>query len=281
MILNSIFFGAIIFSIRKIAIFFSSREKLVVNFRKNIQMNLVELLFFSTVYFIGEFISEKIQIVEMNYFFLALVIIPLFLSFDFFLKPYYYNFFDKKSERLFNVEEFILKKIGIKIIVYKISTNDLNMYATGILNESKSILIGGKMLNLLTKDELYNIVYHEIGHLRKNHLLVLYLINVGVMICYFFSALLMHPIFLSFSLFFEGLFVFCHGMVLGLFLVVVPGAIQKKLELSADREAIKYTSKNSFISTLNKLNSLSNGRMDRKSINYPTLSERIKNVEES
>ena len=280
MILNGIIFGTITFLIKRFVLLFDSKHKIEIKLN-NFPSYIFELLFFSFIYILSEILTRLTGVVDFNYIFIALIIIPLLLSFDFYLKPYYYSFFDKNSERLLDKEKFILKKTGNNVKVFKIRNNELNMYATGIVNESHSILIGDKMLEVLDEEDLCNLIYHEIGHLNKKHLLIMYVINVFIIVCYFFSSIWLHPIFLKFNLIFEGLFVFCHGMSLGLFLVVIPGLVQKKLELIADREAVKYTSKDSYISTLEKLNFLTDHMMENKSINYPILADRIRNVQES
>jgi Zn-dependent protease with chaperone function len=54
--------------------------------------------------------------------------------------------------------------------------------------------------------------------------------------------------------------------------------VQRQLEYQADKYAANCVGADSYAETLVALNIATNGGLEKKSINYPTLSDRINNV---
>jgi Zn-dependent protease with chaperone function len=239
---------------------------------------LVEFIFFTLIFFIAFLISSLFDFTNFYYLALGILIIPVFLSFDFMLKPYFYDFFDRCSVRDIEREKQIEVLFQKKIKVYLLKKNITNIYATGFYGSSKSILIGEELVHRISQNHLLNLIAHELGHLEKNHLFRTYIANFVAIGLYMISAYWMHPYFSSFDAFLEGAFVFLHGMFLGLLLVFIPGLVQKKFELEADVFAALLVGKEEYIATLNALNEITHGVMEKNAINYPSLQKRIYNV---
>lgn len=208
----------------------------------------------------------------------AFLLVPLVMSFDFLIKPYFYAFFDRSSRRSPYFEKVIKERFDRDYFVYILDKEIVNVYATGLYGKSKSILIGKGLLEKMDEKHVLNLLAHEIGHLDQNHMFRAYLANITASAIFMISSYLLYPLFATFGEYTEGAMVAIHGCFLGLLLLIIPGFVQKKFELEADRYAANMVGKEDYCDTLLKLNEITNREMEKTTINYPPLSKRLKSV---
>lgn len=252
------------------------------DFKKNINLkpkivfieSLILIFLFSfSFWFLDNYLNSEFVILIFSIFFVSLI--P---SYDFIISPLKYISLKKEYTR--NKElEAIIKNDGFNYNLVIIRGKILNAYATGILPFSKTILIGETLKNKMTKENLISIIYHEIGHLKYNHLTKLYFMNT-ILSLLSFLAFFTRQYFLkeSETSFYEPLSVFILGLLIGLFFWYIPGKIQFQLELEADRFASEIVGKEKFESALNELDVLSAGDVSKGGHTHPKLSKRIEYI---
>ncbi|MCX8490800.1 MAG: M48 family metalloprotease [Cyclobacteriaceae bacterium] len=234
------------------------------------------LISFCLLYFINS-ISSTNDINSNFYLWLITVVsgsIPITTSFV--IMPIYHMINSKN--RVIETELLVKNKFGKNYRVFIINENIMNAYATGVLPFTKIILVGKNIYESLSKDGIEAIVGHEVGHLKHNHLLKLYI----VCIVWFSIAMLVYFVFLvPFKS--HPYFIVIHSVFYGVFigggLVFIPGFFQKKFEKEADAFSAAIVGKDNVKEMLTVLNRESKGKMEKWSFNYPTIAERIANVE--
>jgi len=198
------------------------------------------------------------------------------ISYGFFVYPFLIILRKNK----FKVSEYYQNwaKLNInKDITIRILKHDMvNAYATGVLSASKVILLSDKIIEKMDEVDIKNLLYHEYAHLKYNHLFVLYLSNVLCCSLSIISASHFYPIFETAEN--PGILVAFHGALFGGLYILVPGLVQRKLEYQADYYASSMVGLALYSETLRKLNIATDGGLEKKVINYPTLNERIRNV---
>lgn len=196
-----------------------------------------------------------------TYYFAILPTIYLFLNNDFVRDP--------------SIEELVDNKYKIRII----KKNIINAYATGIFPFSKIILIGEPLVKGMNVDELRSVIYHEIGHLKLNHIKILFLVNIILTIGWVaFNFFFLQNILPDNYPYTKYIKVFCIGATFGLLIYYIPSFLLYKFEYAADLYSARHTSKESIINALKKLNELSDGEMEKGNITHPSLDKRIKNI---
>jgi Zn-dependent protease with chaperone function len=198
--------------------------------------------------------------------------------FSYLLYPLKYFFKSKKHTYSTEISEQVKKWGGKNIRIYIINQDILNAYATGVIPFTKIILLGKTLFEKLSQDEIDAIIAHEMGHIQKNHLFKLFLIN----------SIWAYLIIISFSFLifpyakqtnYTGLIVSVYyGLLSGGGTLIVLGWFQKKFELEADSYASTLVKVEFVKDMLHKLNEESKGLMTKWSFNYPTLKERINNL---
>ena len=208
----------------------------------------------------------------------AIMIGSIPLCYSFLLHPLYYMFFGKT----FSIEQDQAQIISMlagkeKINIRVINKMYVNAYATGVIPFTKVILITKGALGQLTDDELQCLFYHEVGHLRKHHLFILFSVNfLFLVICmviylnisHWLTSLYLPPIWV-------GLY---WGLVYGGFGLFLSGFTQRELELEADHYASVRVGKEVYQKFLINLNKLTDEGLEKWAVNYPSLSERLRNV---
>lgn len=210
---------------------------------------------------------------------LSMLLIALIPSYNYIIAPMLYLFSRPKHYKSKKVYNF-LKKEKLNYNVRILKGNVTNAYATGVLPFSKTILIGENLINDIDDSQLNGIVLHEVGHLKKNHLSKLYIINLilSSLIYPLFYIKQHHTIPLYDSKIVEGLEIFFLGLLIGLLIWYIPSKIQYYFELEADLFAAKRIGVTQYISSLNNLDNLSNGKVSKGGITHPTLIKRINNI---
>lgn len=252
------------------------------DFKKNIDIKAKTLFVESSIiiflltlsfWFIDYYLNSEYSILLFSLLFISLI--P---SYDFILSPLKYIFSKKKYLRNNELEKIIQEK-GYDYNLIVIKGNIVNAYATGILPFSKTILIGETLKENMSKQNLLAIIFHEIGHLKLNHLAKLYFINTLLsllsLIAFFTRQYFLQEVELTI---YEPLSIFILGLFVGLCFWYIPGKIQYKLELEADFFASKVVGVKEFEKALIELDSLSDGLVSKGGITHPKLLKRIENI---
>lgn len=247
------------------------------DYKEHIDFNykwlLVELLLSGGLTYMFSVLSAT----NVNYILISIFLIALIPTYAFLVTPLYYLYLTKKyvtDERLTKIVVDGKLDYNIRLINAKVS----NAYATGILPFSKTILIGKPVSDSLSDDQLKSIIYHEIGHLKNNHLEKLYLLSVIIVSLSYFIFLIRSRISFLNNEYIDVLSVGICGALLGLLIWYVPGKIQYRFEFSADLFAAKMNGKHNLIDALNRLDTLSDGEVSKGGLTHPTLEKRIKNL---
>lgn len=252
------------------------------DFKKNIELKpkiiivesfvLIFLLAFS-FWIIDYFFDSKYIIVLFSLFLVSLI--P---SYDYILSPLKY-LISKKEFRKNKELETIIKNKGFNYKIIIIKGKIVNAYATGILPFSRTILIGESLKKNMTKENLLSIIYHEIGHLKLNHLVKLYFINTLLSLLSFL-VFFYRQYYLSESQFeiYEPISIFALGLIIGILYWYIPSKIQYKMELEADCFASKIVGARKYENALIELDFLSNGDVSKGGRTHPNLKKRVENI---
>lgn len=204
-------------------------------------------------------------------------IIPV--TYLFVIQPIYYLFNSKTYYKSNDLTSLVRDYKDFKNVNVRIINKDINnAFATGVVPFIKIILIGKTTLTTFSKTDLKCIILHEMGHIKYNHLLKLYICNVIYISIYLISAFFVFPFF-QHSEYRHVLVGIYSGIILGGGLQIVAGLLQKKLEKEADYFAAKMIGRDLYSNMLIKFNEITNGGLEKGAINYPTLKERIQNIE--
>ncbi|HMP32328.1 MAG TPA: M48 family metalloprotease [Saprospiraceae bacterium] len=168
-----------------------------------------------------------------------------------------------------------MPEIGVNYVY--LESDIPNAYAMGFNKKNSIILLTKGLLNKMSPKGIENLIYHELGHLKEKHLLVLYIVNIfstAVMISILTPII---PYLEQFKLNF--LFIGLTGGFLTMFFVIlVPGLVQKYLEYRADSYATKILGPELYKETLLELNEITNNGLEKSSYNYPSLKQRLDNI---
>lgn len=243
------------------------------------EINLIDLYpfaFFSLFYGIIFTISDKVFSYHLQSLSSIIGFSSLMVGYWFFIAPLF-NLLNKKSNyRDFEIERQ-LKDRGFKYII--IFSDDIknNAYSTGCMPFFKLILIASNLKNILSKEELFSVIFHEIGHHEKKHLVKLYAINLLIFSFYVYSFLFLFNLKLGQP--YETFLVFILGTLGGLIFYYFPNLFLYFCEYSADRFSANLNNKEDLINALIKFDKLTNGSISKGNINHPSLDKRIKNID--
>ncbi len=275
-------FNLILYFLRFIFILVVSkyyRESFKNNFGFDLIAFLFETFFLGGVFFLIFVISESFIDQSLLVSCFSILVISLIPSYSFVIYPIRHLFKQKDctefSRELINSKADVLKDYNIKVLDREI----MNAYATGIIPFSKTILIGKPLMENLNNDELLSIILHEAGHLKMNHLNKLYFVNLIIAgISYFLFQV--RSIFIHFeSELLNVILVGITGSLVGFMLWYLPGKIQYRYELEADMFSAKNNGSDNLIDALKIMDKLSNGDVSKGGITHPSLSDRIKNIQ--
>ena len=221
---------------------------------------------FSTYF---EFFDNKVL------FYIALSI--TIYGFWFIINPLLNVILSKKHLRDYNIENQ-LKTENQNFKVYFTDKMSSNAIATGIIPFYKIIIISKDLKSSLNDAELKAIIYHEIGHHKKNHIFTIYILNVIIFTTYLYGYSLLADYEFQ-SKFYEGLSVFLSGAICGLACYYIPNKILYFLEYQADSFSASINDKESMIKALISLDKLTDGKLTKGNIKHPNLEKRIANLE--
>ena len=249
-------------------------------FKKNkiklITKRIIILLFYGILFIFLYWFLSLYKLETSSSIVINILLLTLIPTHSFIIEPIKY-LFNKNDFYYYNLipKESILSEYRIKII----DKNLFNAYATGIIPFSKTILIGKQLIYNLDKNQLLSIILHEVGHLKLNHLLKLYILNLIL-------TILSYILFYFFNIYYyckdnllNLLFIFLIGCFMGFLFWFIPGKVQYKFEYQADSYASNLNGKENLKSALEKLDNLSGGKVSKGGITHPKLLNRIKNIQ--
>ena len=195
----------------------------------------------------------------------------------FIINPLQNTLLSKQHQRNLEIENK-LKKEGLNFKVFFTDEISTNAIATGIIPFYKIIILANNLKTSLNEKELMAIVYHEIGHHKRKHILIMYFLNVIFLTIYLIGRASMDNFEFP-NKFYEGISVFCSGALFGLVVYYIPNKIMYFLEYDADSFSSKKYNRENIISALKSLDILSEGKLTEGNINHPNLEKRIANLE--
>jgi Zn-dependent protease with chaperone function len=280
--MNSFLAGALFFAVmyvlRFALVFFLTRyykEDLRSNFDFNSRQIIFETLLFGSIFSLFSHSSNSLVANRVVSDLFNIFIISIIPTYVYVLQPFI-HLFDKSESATTGtcIDDSGLINYRIKVV----DKNLINAYATGIIPFSKTILIGKPLLMQLKDAELLSIKLHEAGHLKYNHLSKLYLANLLLSILFYFILQIRSSYFDFNNNSADLLSVGLLGCLYGFLVWYVPGKIQYRFELEADRFSALTNGKENLINALLALDRLSNGEVSKGGVTHPKLSVRIENI---
>jgi len=194
--------------------------------------------------------------------------------------------------------ETVCKKAGLKYSdILKWELFGGNMMTAGIMGfvgRFRYLLVTPALMNILSDEELDAVMLHEIGHVRKYHMVFYLLFFAGFMACnlVFFEPVMLllyllepvykgfawagiekataHPILISMTLI--GAFILYFRFIFGFFM--------RNFERQADLHVYEFShDASSLISTFHKIASYSRQSMDKPNWHHFSIGERIRFLE--
>lgn len=256
------------------------------NYHFSLREVCLEWLFFSTfsagimfsILWIGQFEIAKTVVVGAS-----ILVIATIPTYSFIIQPMLNFLIYKESLKCTPetaaLEKWIYEEYGVHIKVRLIDKQVINAYATGVIPFSKLILLGKPLIEKMSKEDIQGLVLHELGHTVRHHLLVLYCINVLSCAIGAYVYYKLMPLYKTMP--FTGVFIFFHGALSYLvFVAAMPGVVQRYIEYAADRFAAQRIGSKSYATTLENLNALTHGDLNKWAFNYPSLKKRLTKVYE-
>ena len=204
------------------------------------------------------------------------VLVSLTISYAFFIAPIFYLWRKKDFVR----DTALEKELQGEGFNFKILFSDAfssNAYCTGGIPNSRLIIVANNLRDHLRREELKAIIYHEIGHHKRYHILKLFFINVAVMLIAFY--LFRYILEMGLNTGVEVLMVAVIAAVQGLMIYYVPAKFMVHMEYQADLFAKKHCGEEAVNSALVKLDEISEGKLTKGNITHPNLEKRIRNLQ--
>ncbi len=244
---------------------------------------------FSMLFIIFAFIFIHLFVKDLNtlednsptsFFIFTMLINFSFIIIPFFIMPIVFRL--KKLKQWdptnFNFSNDQISKITKGRKLYLIELEDPNAFVMGILSFSQIIVITQNLFSILDNTEIESIIAHEEGHIKNKHLTKILISTIAL---FTFSAII-QTVFIfplqQTSSYYGYIISSYHGISAGIITFLV-GSLNKIYEKEADIFAGRVTNKIAIISALKKIDSFYDGALNKWSYNYPTLSQRIENVE--
>ena len=244
--------------------------------KSSIKTDFIAILVFAVVF--GMIFTVGNELLRNHIDFKIVIIIfigALISSYWFFVAPIFYLFRKGKNVRDIGIE----KQLQSEGYSYKVLFSDeisLNAYCTGGLPHLRLIIIANDLKSRMNDVELKSIIYHEIGHHERKHLIKLF----GINILLFTSYYLMFDFILGFELpwYWELGAVAIGAGIAGLVFYYVPNRILYHLEYEADLFSAKHNQKQVVMNALIKFDEITNGELTKGNVNHPNLKKRLENL---
>lgn len=252
----------------------SKNSRIKLNWKDELLFGLtIAILFYIVFYFFSIYgTSSKSKALLGLFLFLTLV-----NSYNFLLRPLIRQVVDRKYVVNPTFERWIRNDFDPKIRLKSINDEVINAYSVGVLPFTKTILIGKPLLENMNSNEIKCIILHELGHLKNNDLLILFLTAVMTSFIWSYAFVYILPLINIFKS--EAVTVAILGGFLGGTNFFLMGIVQRFLEYRADVFSARRVGSKSYTKALSKLNQILDGKMNKDSIHHPTLTKRIANVQ--
>ena len=270
-----LYYPAIFFFILLIQYFITylfSKEKNISFLKENITSMIIASIILGTMMYFSSFYFEAFNSEILFYILLSSSI----YGYWFILNPILNVMLSNKHQRNLAIEDK-LKKDGLNFKVFFTDKISINAIATGIIPFYKIIILADDLKTNLNEKELMAIIYHEIGHHKRKHILIMYFLNVIFLTFYLIGRASMN-IYEFPNKFYEGVSVFFTGALFGFVVYYIPNKIMYFLEYDADSFSAKKYNRENIISALKSLDILSEGKLSEGNINHPNLEKRISNL---
>lgn len=267
----------LLYSIRILIVILISKinkENFFKDFEFDFKQFTFELFLFGFIFLSFNLIFSNVNSINYLQHIMGVCLVLLIPSYVYIIQPIFY-LMQKNNFK----DNHLLTKIFVKSYEIKIIDKDLiNAYATGIIPFSKKILIGSPLIENLTEEELLSIQLHEAGHLQKKHLDKLFFVNILLSVFFYFALIIRSNYFITDSEFLNIATIGIFGASYGFLLWYVPGKIQYRFEMEADKYSVENNGKDNLINALKKLDIISKGDVSKGGITHPKLSVRIKHI---
>ena len=251
-----------------------NKENFFKDFEFDFKQFTFELFLFGFIFLSFHLIFSKIKSIDYIQHIMVILVILLIPTYVYVILPIFYLLQKNNFKNIHLVNQVFVNKYEVKVI----DKDLINAYATGIIPFSKKILIGSPLIDNLTEEELLSIQFHEAGHLEKKHIDKLFLVNILLSVLSYFLFVI-RSIYLTFeNELINFITVGVLGMFYGVLLWYIPGKIQYRFELEADKYSVENNGKENLINALKKLDTLSKGDVSKGGITHPKLSVRIKYI---
>lgn len=267
----------LLYIIRILIVFLISiinKENFFKGFEFDFKQFIFELFLFGFIFLCFNLVFSNNTSISYLQHIIGILLILLIPTYVYVIQPIFY---------LTEKNNFKENHLNIKMVVnsYEIRIIDkdlINAYATGIIPFSKKILIGNTLIENLTKEELLSIQLHEAGHLEKKHLDKLFFVNILLSVLFYCILIIRSNYLTANNEFLNIVSIGISGAFYGLLLWYIPGKIQYKFEIEADKYAVENNGKVNLINALKKLDTISKGDVSKGGITHPKLSIRIKYI---
>ncbi len=203
--------------------------------------------------------------------FTLILLLSVFVSYGFILKPYIYS--RKAKNRDWELEKYV-KTCGYKVKIFISEKNFSNVLSYGSIPVSNIIILSKDIKTKFDNIDQRAIILHEIGHIKKFHLLYIYIYNLIVV--FSFSNMLKY----IFREYHEKqlLIIVFSCLIFGLlwYFLIVP--IMRIFEYQADLFASKIIGKEEYIQMLYKFDILTHQALSNNDFYHPSLKNRISYV---
>jgi len=248
--------------IRKLIEEFDWREKLI--------QVLLGTVFFAGLFELQAVIENISTFISIIF---SIIVSSFLINFNFLILPIIILLRKSKYSPAFEYEKWARETIDPTLKIKILKSSIVNAYATGVLPQHKVILLTDKMLGSMEEKDIKNLIYHEYGHLKYHHLFWLYLLQLvctaGTCLGYFYLSKILGENY-------NGWVVGMNGGFWGGVTVVLAGLLQKRLEYQADKFAAESVGRDTYAETLQNLNIATNRGLEKESLSYPTLFNRIR-----
>lgn len=269
----SIIFVALL--IQLIILYFFSKEKNKFQFKENL------LSFIIASFFIGIMLSIVSQLFNsLNYKIIVFILMASTISsYWFIINPFKYVFSRKKYFRDNELENEI-KNEGYNYQILFSDEITSNAYATGIIPFYKIIIVGKNLKEKLTKTQLKAIIYHEIGHHERKHIIKLFFINVMLQTIFVQIYSIIYRLDITINII-EPLLVALTGGLGGFLFWFIPNKVSTYFEYHADEYSALHYNREAMIDSLLKLDEISEGKLTKGNYNHPNLEKRLNYIQKN
>jgi Zn-dependent protease with chaperone function len=252
--------------------------RLKLNWRDEMLYGFIIALLCFFVFYISSFNDNTLSVFKK--FLLPILLLTVINSYNFLIRPFLRFSMSDKYITDRNLERWIYenyhKSVKLQIIHGKVN----NAYAVGILSFTKTILLGQMILDKMNKKEVKCFILHELGHLKNNHILILFVTaivdSIIFVFCFFFAWTYLFPTVHIFGGMPAKIVITI--LILSIVQFLFKGLVQRMLEYKADEYAANCIGVEVYSKALTALLRSKTGKRKKININHPPLKKRIAHV---